>query len=229
MPANIPITQDTSDPYSESDIRYNPNNPLQIIAGSNSNNGSTQAQYYSSDGGNSWGQSSLPAVSTDSLQSDPSVDWTSDGTAWALTIGVSSNWILRCFKSTNAGQTWTHDSDLSGTETQADKPTIWVDHSATSPHKDNMYATWHQGPTAFVAVRQGPGGVWSAPKAVSGSETTFTADGSEVKTNAAGDVFVFWPNAGGQTVLVVKSTDGGSTSRPWDPRPPRSQPPTAIF
>ncbi len=211
MPANIPITQDTSDPYSESDIRYNPNNPLQIIAGSNSNNGSTQAQYYSSDGGNSWGQSSLPAVSTDSLQSDPSVDWTSDGTAWALTIGVSSNWILRCFKSTNAGQTWTHDSDLSGTETQADKPTIWVDHSATSPHKDNMYATWHQGPTAFVAVRQGPGGVWSAPKAVSGSETTFTADGSEVKTNAAGDVFVFWPNAGGQTVLVVKSTDGGST------------------
>jgi hypothetical protein len=32
-----------------------------------------------------------------------------------------------------------------------------------------------------------------------------------VKTNADGDVFVFWPNAGGRTMLLVKSTDGGTT------------------
>ena len=37
MPANVSITQDTSNPYSESDISINPYNPLQIVAASNQN------------------------------------------------------------------------------------------------------------------------------------------------------------------------------------------------
>ena len=36
------------------------------------------------------GQTSLPAGRGDSFQSDPEVDWTSDGTAWALTLGVNA-------------------------------------------------------------------------------------------------------------------------------------------
>ncbi|HET6254618.1 MAG TPA: sialidase family protein [Puia sp.] len=213
MPNNISITQDTGNPYSESDIRVNPNNPLQIIAASNSNNGTTQAQYYSSDGGNTWGRSSLPAVSGDIFQSDPCVDWTSDGTAWALTIGVISfaDLVVRCFKSTDGGKTWTHDSDVSGSQTATDKPTLWIDHSSTSSHQDNMYAIWHNGTPTFVSARNGPGGTWSAPLQVSGSETTFTSDGSDIKTNANGDVFAFWPNAGGNTMLVAKSTNGGTS------------------
>ena len=51
MPANVAITQDTSNPYSESDIAINPGNVQQIIAASNANAGSTQAQYWSHDGG----------------------------------------------------------------------------------------------------------------------------------------------------------------------------------
>jgi hypothetical protein len=218
MPTNIPLTQDTSNPYSESDIRYNYANPLQIIAAANNNNYSpgytnTQAQFYSSDGGNTWGQSSLPAVSGDSFQGDPAVEWTSDGTAWAQTLGISATFdlILRSFKSADGGKTWTHDSDVSGTQTAADKPSLWVDHSPTSPNRDNLYVIWHQNAVAWVSVRQGPGGTWSAPQAVSGAETTFTADGGDIKTNADGDVFAFWPNAGGQTVLVKKSTDGGTS------------------
>jgi hypothetical protein len=219
MPTNIAITQDASNPFSESDIRYNHNNLLQIIAASNNNNFSltpklTLAQYYSSDGGNTWAQSALPAVSGDDFQSDPAVDWTSDGAAWSLAIGVNASQtdlILRSFKSTDAGKTWTHDSDISGTQTGTDKPSLWVDHSATSAHQDNLYVTWHQGAQAFVSVRAGTGGTWSAPLQVSGTETTFTADGGDIKTNAHGDVFVFWPNAGGQTVLMKKSMDGGTT------------------
>src|SRR5271166_3357590 len=104
MPTNISITQDTSNPFSESDIRYNYNNPGQIIAASNDNGsgGGNQAQYYSSDGGNTWGQSSLPTVSADTFQGGPAVDWTSDGNAWALTIGIGSILIIRSFKSVNA-------------------------------------------------------------------------------------------------------------------------------
>ncbi len=214
MPANVAITQDTSNPYSESDIRYNYNDLSLVIAASNANDGASQAQYYSSDGGATWAQSSLPTVTGDEFQSDPAVDWTTDGTAWALTIGVNAaetDLILRSFKSTNNGKDWTHDSDVSGTQTGADKPSLWIDHSSTSPYQDNMYATWHQAAAAFVSVRKGPGGTWSTPLQVNGSETTFTADGGDIKTNADGDVFVFWPNAGGQTLLMAKSTNGGTS------------------
>jgi hypothetical protein len=144
---------------------------------------------------------------------DPAVDWTSDGTAWALTIGIDStpNLRLRCYKSTNGGKDWTHDSLVSGTSTIADKPSFWVDHASGSPHRDTMYATWHDGVKAQVAVRNGASGSWGTPLTVSGSETTSTADGGDIKANAFGDVFVFWPNAGGQTLLMAKSADGGSS------------------
>ncbi len=234
MPANVSITQDTSNPYSESDLRYNPNNPLQVIAASNYNNitlpssTTTQAQYYSTDGGATWAQSSsptagvssgggLPAVTGDAFQSDPTVDWTSDGTAWALTLGINASetdLIVRSFKSTNGGKDWTYDSDVSGSQTGTDKETLWVDHSPTSAYADNMYVIWHLIADAYVSVRQGPSGTWSTPLLVSGSgasATTFTAYGGDIKTNADGDVFAFWPNAGGQTLLVVKSTNGGTS------------------
>lgn len=215
MSANVAITQDTANPYSEADVRYNPANLNQVIAGSNANSGTVQAQYYSTDGGTTWQQSKLPAVSGDSFQSDPAVDWTSDGTAWALTIGVkissSATLVVRCFKSTNGGKDWTFDSVVSGTETATDKPSLWVNHSATSTHRDTMYAIWHVGKDSFVSVRNGPGGAWGTPLQLTGSETTFTSDGDDIKTNANGDVFAFWPSAGNQKLFVAKSTDGGAS------------------
>jgi hypothetical protein len=211
MPANVSVTQDTANPYSESDIAIDPGNPLQIVASSNANNGTTMAQYFSPDGGATWSQHSLPAQAADDFQSDPAVGWTSDGKAWALCIGVKvagSVFKVRSFRS-NDGKTWTYDSDVSGTQTGTDKASLWVDRSAA--FKDRMYAIWHAGATAFVSVRNGPGGAWGTPAAVSGTETTFTADGGDIKTNLAGDAFAFWPDAGGQTLRVVKSTDGGAT------------------
>src|SRR5450755_679007 len=83
---NLRISGAQGTPRSESDIRVNYNSPNNIIAASNAIGPSTQAQFYSSDGGATWGQTSLPVVPGDSFQSDPAVDWTSDGTAWAITI-----------------------------------------------------------------------------------------------------------------------------------------------
>jgi len=213
MPTNVAISQDTTNPFSESDISINPGNLRQIIAGSNSNAASTQAQYWSNDGGATWNQSSLPLNVGDSFQSDPAVGWTSDGTAWALTIAIqlSGNLIVRSFKSVDGGQTWTFDSIVSGAQTFTDKPLLWVDRVPSSPFRDNMYAVWHLNAQCFVAVRAGPAGAWQAPIQVSGGETTFTADGGDVKTNAFGDVFAFWPDAGGQTLRVAKSSNGGAS------------------
>jgi hypothetical protein len=211
MANNVLMSGVQSLPRAESDLRYNYYNTNQIIAASNIVLGN-QAQFYSSDGGQTWGQSTLPSVTGDSTQSDPAVDWTSDGNAWALTIGVGTDLTLRCFKSIDGGQNWKHDSDLTGaSQTLTDKPALWVDHNPASPYKDYMYATWHNNEVAYAAWRAGSAGTWSAPIALSGSETTTTADGGDIKANASGDVFAFWPSAGSQTLYMAKSTDGGST------------------
>jgi hypothetical protein len=201
-------------PRSESDIRINFWNPLQIIAASNNIGGSgQQAQYFSGDGGASWGQSFLPLASTDSFHSDPTVDWTSDGTAWSTTIGIKGNTLkMRSYKSTNGGQTWVFDNTFSGSQRSTDKQIMWTDHSATSPFANNIYVCWHNGLPAFVNRRNGPAGSWLAnPIQVSGAESTGTAIGCDVKTNANGDAFVFWPTTGNARIVVAKSTNGGTS------------------
>src|SRR5258705_1292863 len=93
MIANVRISGAQSFPYSESDIRVNLNDPRKIIAAANANvtaGGTGQGQFFSSDGGANWGQTNLSLNSGDLFQSDPCVDWTSDGTAWAITIGFDA-------------------------------------------------------------------------------------------------------------------------------------------
>ena len=211
MPTNLRLSgSNPGDPREESDLRFNYNNLNQIICAS-TKLGGNQPIHYSSDGGHTWLQSSLPSVSGDVRQGDPAIDWTSDGTAWSLTIGISANLVIRCFKSTDGGATWTFDSTITTTQTSMDKESLWVDHSPTSPYRDNLYVVWHNGTPCFVAARNGPGGTWSAPIQVSGTETTGSSDGGDIKTNTFGDVFAFWPDTGGNNLFVAKSTDGGAS------------------
>ncbi|HEV2845282.1 MAG TPA: hypothetical protein VG477_10585, partial [Thermoanaerobaculia bacterium] len=200
-------------PRSESDIRVNYWDPMKIVGGSNNISGSgAQAQFYSTDGGVTWGQTTLPLLIADAFHSDPTVDWPSDGTAWSTTIGINASGTvlqMRSYKSADNGATWTFDATFSGTQTSADKQIMWVDHSATSPFKDNIYVIWHNGAPAFMARRTGPAGSWQTPVQVSGAESTGTAIGADVKTNAFGDVFGFWPATGNRRLLMVKSTNGG--------------------
>ena len=210
---NLRISGSATVSRSESDIRVNYWNTQKIIGASNNIGGSgQQAQFFSSDGGATWGQTSLPLQTGDSFHSDPTVDWTSDGTAWSTTIGINSTGTtlkMRAYKSTDGGATWTFDNTFSGTQTNTDKQMIWVDHSATSPFKDNIYACWHNGAPQFFNRRTGPAGAWQTAFQISGAETTGTAIGCDVKTNSGGDVFVFWPDTGSRRVNVAKSTNGG--------------------
>ncbi|HYR28760.1 MAG TPA: pre-peptidase C-terminal domain-containing protein, partial [Thermoanaerobaculia bacterium] len=196
---------------SESDIRVNYWDPTKIIAGSNNIGGSgQQGMYYSSDSGVTWGQTYLPLAGTDSFHSDPTVDWSSDGTAWSTTMGINGSVLkVQSYRSTNGGATWIFDGTVSGTQTQTDKQMQWIDHSATSPYKDQNYVIWHNGAPAYMNRRTSSG--WGTPIKVSGTETTGTSIGADVKTNSSGDVFGYWPDTGSRGIYVVKSTNGGAS------------------
>ncbi|HEX4955441.1 MAG TPA: sialidase family protein [Thermoanaerobaculia bacterium] len=201
-------------PRSESDIRINFWNPNQIVAGSNNLDGFSGRLgiYYSQDGGATWGQTTLPLVSTDDYHGDPAVDWTSDGTAWALTLGIRGTSLnelrVRAYRSTDGGATWTFDGTPSGSQRGADKERLWVDHSAASPYRDTLHATWRasNGPT-WVARRTAAG--WQ--KAVRVSPTGYYSFGGDVTTNTVGEVIVSWTVPGLRNIQVARSTDGGAS------------------
>jgi hypothetical protein len=204
------------DPRSESSISVDPLDASKIIAASNNIGGNgAQAQYFSTDGGATWGQTTLTLTLGDAFHSDPTADWTSDGTAWSVTIGIDgsvSTLQLRAYKSTDHGATWTFDTTLSGNQGFTDKEMLWGDHSNSSPYKDNLYVIWHNDAPVYIGRRAG--GTWQTPVLVSGAETTGTGIGGDVKTNSAGVVFGTWPDTGSQTIWTVRSTDGGASFSP---------------
>ena len=121
---------------------------------------------------------------------------------------------MRAFKSTDGGQTWAFDATFSGSQIATDKQQMCVDSSTGSPFRDNIYLIWHNDAPAFVNHRTADG--WQVPKLVSGDETTGTAIGSDITTNASGHVFAVWPDTGSRNLFLVKSTDGGET---WTSNP----------
>jgi hypothetical protein len=211
------ISPALNSPHSESDIRINFFDPNKIISGSNNVGGTgQQAMFYSINGGASWNQTNLALVTGDSFHSDPTVDWTSDGRAWSSTLGINASVTvlrLRNYFSSDNGATWTFEATASGTQSSVDKQMVWVDHSSTSPYFNQMYAIWHNGAPAYMNRRTaGAAGTWGVtPLRVSGTETTGTGIGGDVKTNSFGDVFGFWPDTGSRRVLLVKSTNGGAS------------------
>ncbi len=214
--ADFRISGSATTSRSECDIRLNYDDGRKIIAASNDIGASSQAQFSSTDGGATWSQTSLPLATGDSFHSDPMVDWTSDGNAWSATLGIdATDTVLkvRLYKSTDSGATWTFDSTASGSQTGCDREIMWIDHSPTSSHRDQIYMTWHNSiPVWFNRRTTGSSAAWQTPVQLSGSETTGLGIGGDVKTNANGDIYVFWQDAdGSQKIYLSKSTDGGAT------------------
>lgn len=213
---DLPISGEQPASRSESDIRVNYWNPSQIVSAANSFGAlGNLSIFYSGDGGASWKQTMLPKVNDEEFQSDPTVEWTSDGMAWATAIGIETNPFelrLHAFRSTDGGATWTLDGTFSGSQTRADKQMMWTDHSATSRFKDQIYVIWHDGPTVqFNRRTTGPNGKWGEPRRLSGTETQGTGIGSDIKTNSAGHIFAFWPDTATRRLFVARSLDGGAT------------------
>ncbi|MEM7587235.1 MAG: sialidase family protein [Acidobacteriota bacterium] len=201
----------------ESAIKINPVNPNLVIAGSNGPGGG-QKMHWSDDAGATWTEVDLPLGGT---CCDPTIDFKSDGSlAHTSTLGDCGfgGCSIWTYRSSDNGQTWTDLENETPGDTRreltsagdSDKEFIHSDKFATSPHRDNVYLTWHDGNVMQFARTTDDGNNWSIQ--------TFSSDpqgiGSDITTDKDGDVYYFWPSLEGATgsrIVLKKSTDGGAT------------------
>lgn len=197
----------------ESAIKVHPFNPDIVIAGSNGPGGG-QKMHWSDDGGLNWTETTLPLGGT---CCDPTIDYSSDGAfAYSATlIGAGAGPAIFFYRSSDNGQSWDDlDSETPGDPRRefgtngGDKEYIHVDKYCGSPHKDNIYITWHDG-NIMKFVRSTDMGV------TFDSEIAFNADprgiGSDIATDKEGIVYYVYPAFGTREILLKRSTDGGAS------------------
>jgi hypothetical protein len=220
---NIRVDDPQNTSHNEVTIAINPVNPNILAGGANINN-----FYFSTDGGNSWGESDMssslgvwgdPVVLFDSLGNLYYAHLSNPGTGW---------WIDRIVvqKSTNNGQTW-NDGVGIGQNIQPqvqDKEWLAVD-LTQSPYRGNIYISWTEfddygssNPNDSSRIRfsksTDEGESWSNPiviSDVSGDciDDDNTTEGAVPCVGPNGEIYVTW--AGPVGLVFDKSTDGGET------------------
>lgn len=197
----------------ESAIKINPADSNVVIAGTNGP-GPGQKMHFSADGGKTWTQTDLPLGGT---CCDPTVDWNTAGTlGHTATLGDCSfaGCAIWYYRSGDNGQTWSDlETDTPGdprrelTANNSDKEFLHVDKYPGSPHQDNVYLTWHDNNVMQFARSTDDGNTWS--------KTSFSSAplgiGSDITTDKSGNIYYFWPAFGPQTIVLMKSPDGGDT------------------
>ncbi len=186
----------------ESAIAINPVDANLVIAGTNGPGGG-QRMHFSSDGGETWTQA--PALSGSCC--DPTVGWSSDGSiAYTSTLQLPE---LFFYRSTNNGQSWIGPIQVDDGGGFVDKQYLHVDLHPGSPHLDNLYHTWHENNVLHFSRSTDLGLSWSTPITLSvGGQNGI---GSDITTDAGGNVYYFWPAFSAKKIFMRKSTDGGAS------------------
>ncbi len=215
LAGDVRITSPTG--AAESAVKIHPTDVNKVVAGSNGP-GSGQIMWYSTNGGSSWTQSAaLPQGGT---CCDPTVDWSSNGQyAYTTTLGGCTSlcnvWVYR---SSDGGATWNDLATITPGDGRrevtsagtSDKQYIHVDKFATSSFRDNIYQCWHDNNTLRFSRSTDFAHTWSAPISMS-SGTSQSGIGCDLTTDKSGNVYYFWPATNGRTILVRKSTTGGTS------------------
>jgi len=188
------------DAGNEPSIAIDPTNPKRMVIGwrqfdtirsSFRKNGWS----FSKDGGKSW--SAGATIQNNLFNSDPVLDTDLSGKFYYLSYPGGR--VLKLFRSSNAGQSWTGPTNLTG----GDKAWMLVDKSA-SIGKGNIYVIWQvlHGPKTFMRSTDG-GSSFKGPYAVTNWPTFGT-----LAQNSAGDLYAFGllkQNFG--TFILNKSTN----------------------
>ncbi|NND71207.1 MAG: T9SS type A sorting domain-containing protein [Rhodothermales bacterium] len=197
----------------ESAVAIKPTDTDIVVAGTNGP-GSGQQMHYSVDGGVTW--TPAAALPLGGTCCDPTIAWSSDGSlVYTATLG-SGVWVYR---SSDDGQTWDDfETDTPGDPRRelgtpsSDKEYLHVDTYSGSPHRDNVYLTWHQGNIMQFARSVDSGNTWASQAFSSASDDR--GIGSDITTDKSGNVYYIWPAFNSQKIYVRKSTDGGVSFDP---------------
>ncbi len=155
--ANIDVSNECG-PQSETFVSLNPNHPKILAGGSNEIFRLPQRNYFSSDGGTTWGGVDMPlppplsGTNDTRFASDPGLAFDTQGNVFSSYIvvffgngsGVNGT-EMAVAKSTDSGQTYpsvTFFSFASGSDHFNDKPFIAADTNARSSFRDNIYVAW---------------------------------------------------------------------------------------
>lgn len=215
LTSDVRVTSPTG--AAESAIKIHPTDTNKVVAGSNGP-GSGQIMWFSTNGGSSWTQAAaLPQGGT---CCDPTVDWSSNGQfAYTSTLGgcgaVCNVWVYR---SADGGATWNDLATITPGDGRrevtsantSDKQYIHVDKFATSPFRDNIYQCWHDNNVLKHSRSTDFANVWSAPLTMS-SGSAQSGIGCDLTSDKSGNVYYFWPAFNSETILVRKSTNGGTS------------------
>src|SRR5262245_7556956 len=229
---NVNVSHEAG-PQSETSIAINPNNPSQIVGGSNEIFRLPMRGYFSSDGGATWGGVDLPLpppISQNGFDfgSDPGVAWDLHGNAYYSYIvvffsagGSINGTEMAVARSSDGGRSWTATFFNRGGPGQFnDKPMIAVDTNPSSPNANSVYVAWDTtangkgGPSSSgvqLSHSTDGGQTFSTPRLISdtGGGQRFGI-GADPFVGPDGRVYVAWHDIS-NAILVRSSGDGGNT------------------
>lgn len=227
----IPNLQD--DPRDETSIAISRRNPQIVVGaskwidGGGSGRGNTRVTYYySSNGGQTWGNGVLGLETpqkTWGRASDPSVAADADGNFYLCALlldNTNFDSSVYVFKSTDDGRTFGNPVpvvfDIGNPSPRLiDKCYITIDTSPSSPLKNTIYAVWVIKDTDLTVIRSAhrrpDEAQFSAPKTLSHPGDM---RGPSLTTGPNGEFYAAWVGMPARALIFNASTDGGETFLP---------------
>ena len=221
---NIQVNSDTLTFCNEPSIAINPNNPDNIVIGTNN------TYFFASfDGGNKWTEGKM--FSTMGVWGDPSLAFDLNGNLFFGHLSgeppLSGRWADRIIiqKSTDGGLTW-NDGSFTGLNRPKFEDKEWVSVDlVSSVYKNNIYVAWTEFDRLFdpdtlyksrilFSRSTNSGGTWSSPLQISDVEGNCmdddsTTEGAVPAIGSNGEIYIAW--AGPEGIVLDRSFDGGVT------------------
>ncbi len=233
--SNVDVSNEQG-PQSETSITINPDNPKQIVGGSNEIFRLPMRGYFSSDGGSTWGAVDLPLPANTqnshiNFGSDPGVAWDGSGNVFYSYIVVFFNQNFAAVtatemavaRSSDGGRTWTstYFGLTTGSSLFNDKPYIGVDTNPASPFFDRIYVAWDRIDSGvsthnniMESFSKDGGRTFSTPVAIIPGAGQKAGIGADPFVGPNGQLYVAWHDVYNNRLVVSSSSDGGQTFGP---------------